>query len=73
MVLGPEYKIVEIGFNVPNPGALNQPWHRDFPSPVDTYKDRRLNSLVFNLTTVDIVPDMGPIEITPGAQWDDGS
>src|SRR4051812_25132861 len=29
-VLGPEYKIVEIGFDVPNPGALDQPWHRDF-------------------------------------------
>ncbi|MDQ2806928.1 MAG: phytanoyl-CoA dioxygenase, partial [Chloroflexota bacterium] len=30
-VLGPEYKIVEIGFDVPNPGAVDQPWHRDFP------------------------------------------
>lgn len=35
-VLGPEYKIVEIGFDVPNPGAMNQPWHRDFPAPPDT-------------------------------------
>ncbi|MDB5231867.1 MAG: phytanoyl-CoA dioxygenase, partial [Chitinophagaceae bacterium] len=32
-VLGPEYKIVEIGFDVPNPGAVEQPWHRDFPAP----------------------------------------
>ena len=32
-VLGPEYKIVEIGFDVPLPGAMYQPWHRDFPSP----------------------------------------
>ncbi|PPA69112.1 phytanoyl-CoA dioxygenase family protein [Jeotgalibacillus proteolyticus] len=72
-VLGPEYKIVEIGFDVPNPGAVNQPWHRDFPAPEDTTKGRRLNSLAFNLTTVDVEEDMGPFEIAPGTQWDDGS
>jgi hypothetical protein len=72
-VLGPEYKIVEIGFDVPNPGAENQPWHRDFPSPEDTIKGRRINSLAFNLTTVDVEPEMGPFEIAPGTQWDDGS
>ncbi len=38
-VLGPEYKIVEIGFDVPNPGAKDQPWHRDFPAPPDTIRD----------------------------------
>jgi hypothetical protein len=70
-VLGPEYKIVEIGFDVPNPGAVDQPWHRDFPSPEDTFKGRRLNSLAFNITTVDVEPDMGPFEIAPGTQWDD--
>jgi hypothetical protein len=69
-VLGPEYKIVEIGFDVPNPGAVAQPWHRDFPSPEDTIKGRRLNSLAFNLTTVDVYEDMGPFEIAPGTQWD---
>jgi hypothetical protein len=72
-VLGPEYKIVEIGFDVPNPGAVNQPWHRDFPAPEDTVKGRRLNSLAFNLTTIDVEADMGPFEIAPGTQWDDGS
>jgi hypothetical protein len=71
-VLGPEYKIVEIGFDVPNPGAVDQPWHRDFPAPEDTFQGRRLNSLAFNLTTVDVEPDMGPFEIAPGTQWDDG-
>src|SRR4051812_35222034 len=35
-VLGPEYSIVEIGFDVPNPGAVDQPWHRDFPAPEET-------------------------------------
>jgi hypothetical protein len=69
-VLGPEYKIVEIGFDVPMPGAINQPWHRDFPAPEDTIIGRRLNSLAFNLTTVDVFEDMGPFEIAPGTQWD---
>ncbi len=69
-VLGPNYKIVEIGFDVPNPGAVVQPWHRDFPAPEDTLIGRRLNSLAFNLTTVDVEEDMGPFEIAPGTQWD---
>jgi hypothetical protein len=69
-VLGPYYKIVEIGFDVPNPGAVSQPWHRDFPAPQDTLVGRRLNSLAFNLTTVDVEEDMGPFEIAPGTQWD---
>jgi len=69
-VLGPEYQIVEIGFDVPGPGAMNQPWHRDFPAPDETLIGRRLNSLAFNLTTVDVYEDMGPFEIAPGTQWD---
>jgi hypothetical protein len=69
-VLGPDYKIVEIGFDVPNPGAVIQPWHRDFPAPDETLTGRRLNSLAFNLTGVDVEPDMGPFEIAPGTQWD---
>ncbi|HEY0455516.1 MAG TPA: phytanoyl-CoA dioxygenase family protein [Verrucomicrobiae bacterium] len=69
-VLGPEYQIVEIGFDVPGPGAVNQPWHRDFPAPDETIRGRRLNSLAFNLTTVDVYEDMGPFEIAPGTQWD---
>jgi hypothetical protein len=70
-VLGPDYKIVEIGFDVPGPGAANQPWHRDFPTPEATSRGRRLNSLAFNMTTVDITDEMGPLEIAPGTQWDD--
>lgn len=70
-VLGKDYKIVEIGFDVPGPGAMDQPWHRDFPAPPETMKGRRLNSLAFNLTTVDVEEDMGPFEIAPGTQWDD--
>ena len=72
-VLGPNYKSVEIGFDVPSPGAKDQPWHRDFPATSETLVDRRLNSLAFNLTTVDVEEDMGPFEIAPGTQWDDPS
>lgn len=70
-VLGPKYEIVEIGFDVPGPGAMDQPWHRDFPAPPETLVDRRLTSLAFNVTTVDVFEDMGPFEIAPGTQWDD--
>ncbi len=71
-VLGPDYQIVEVGFDVPGPGAMNQPWHRDFPMPEITRTERRFNSLAVNVTTVDTEPDMGPFEIAPGTQWDDG-
>ena len=71
-VLGAEYQIVEIGFDTPFQGARNQPWHRDFPSPEDTWRDRRITSLAFNLTGVDVTEDMGPFEVAPGTQWDDG-
>jgi hypothetical protein len=70
-VLGPNYRIVEAGFDVPGPGAANQPWHRDFATPEATLAGRRLNSLAFNMTTVDVTEDMGPLEIAPGTQWDD--
>jgi hypothetical protein len=71
-VLGADYQIVEIGFDVPFQGARNQPWHRDFPSPPETYEGRRITSLAFNLTGVDVTQDMGPFEIAPGTQYDDG-
>jgi phytanoyl-CoA dioxygenase PhyH len=71
-VLGPDYEIVEIGFDTPFEGARNQPWHRDFPSPEATWRDRRITSLAFNLTGVDVTQDMGPLEIAPGTMWDDG-
>lgn len=69
-VLGPGYEIVELGFDVPLAGAVNQPWHRDFPAPEITRTERVLNSLAFNLTAVDTAEDMGPFEIAPGTQFD---
>jgi hypothetical protein len=72
-VLGPSYRIVEIGFDIPFPGAVNQPWHRDFPTPQETNDERRLTSLAFNVTTVDTTDDMGPFEIAHGTQFDDST
>ena len=71
-ILGPDYQIVEVGFDVPEPGAVNQPWHRDFPMPAETARHRKLTSLAFNITAVDTTDDMGPFEIAPGTQWDTG-
>ena len=31
-----------------------------------------LTSLAFNVTTVTVTPEMGPLEIVPGSQWEDG-
>ena len=70
-VLGENYKVVEAGFDIPFPGAMHQPWHRDFPAPEATLAGRRLNSLAFNMTTVDVTEEVGPFEIAPGTQWDD--
>ena len=71
-VLGADYQVVEIGFDIPFAGAANQPWHRDFPSPSETYEGKRLTSLAFNLTGVDTTAEMGPLEIVPGTQWESG-
>jgi ectoine hydroxylase-related dioxygenase (phytanoyl-CoA dioxygenase family) len=72
-VLGPDYKIVEIGFDTPFAGAVHQPWHRDFRMPRETKEEHRLTSLAFNMTLVDTEQDMGPFEIALGTQWDDGT
>jgi ectoine hydroxylase-related dioxygenase (phytanoyl-CoA dioxygenase family) len=70
-VLGADYRIVEVGFDIPFPGAEVQPWHRDFPSPPETSREHRLTSLAFNVTTVDTTEEMGPFEIAIGTQFDD--
>jgi hypothetical protein len=70
-MLGADYQFVELAFDVPLPGAVDQPWHRDFPMPPETRSLRRLTSLAFNITTVDVTDDMGPFEVAPGTQFDD--
>lgn len=72
-VLGPDWHIVEVGFDIPFAGAQNQPWHRDFRAPEETVRAHRLTSLAFNVTLVDTEPDMGPFEIAIGTQYDDGA
>jgi len=69
-VLGRDYRIIEVGFDIPFPGAADQPWHRDFAVPEATTAGRRLNSLAVNLTPIDTRPEHGPFEIAPGTQWD---
>lgn len=72
-VLGPDYQIAEIGFDMPVAGASNQPWHRDLPSPSATRRERRLTSLAFDVSCVDTEADMGPIEVVPGTHWESGT
>lgn len=72
-VLGPDWRILEVAFDVPLPGSRYQPWHRDFAAPTATAQERRLTSLAFNLTGADVTPEMGPFEVAPGTHWDDGS
>ena len=70
--VGPDWKAVELGFDIPFDGAMEQPWHRDFPSPAETYEGRRLTSLAFNLTAVDTTEEMGPLEAALGTHWEPG-
>jgi len=72
-VLGDDYQYVEVGFDVALPGAVRQPLHRDFPTPDETLATGRLSSLAINATCVDVTPDMGPLEIAPGSQFDDSA
>ncbi len=71
-MLGPDYRIVEIGFDVPFPGAKHQPWHRDFPTTPAMVDEHVFSSLAFNLTCVDTVEEMGPFEIAQGTQYESG-
>jgi hypothetical protein len=70
-VLGPDYQIVEVAFDVPLPGALHQRWHRDFAMPDATRDEGRINALAFNTSGVDVTPIRGPFEIVEGTQFDD--
>ena len=71
-VCGPDWQMVEVAFDVPRAGAVNQPWHRDFATPPDTEGQKVLTSLAFNVSTVDVTSEMGPFEVAPGTHWDDG-
>ncbi len=70
-MFGDEYKVVELGCDIPLPGAINQPWHRDFPMPQET-REGRLTSIAINASSVDVTPDMGPFQIVPGTHFEPG-
>jgi hypothetical protein len=70
-MFGDDYMVVELGADVPLPGAINQPWHRDFPMPRET-REGRLTSIAINASSVDVTPDMGPFQIVPGTHFDPG-
>ena len=38
-----------------------------------TAAEGRLDSIAFNITTVDVTPDLAPFEIASGTQFDDGA
>lgn len=71
-VLGEQYEIVELGADIPLPGAPDQPPHRDFPMPDPTRREQRLTSIAFNASTVDVTPEMGPFNVAPGTHFDAG-
>ena len=71
-MFGEEYKVVELGCDVPLPGAINQPWHRDFPMPKETREEGRLTSIAINASSVDVTLDMGPFQIVPGTHFELG-
>ena len=70
--LGPDYLVVETAFDVPLPGAVHQPWHRDFPMDEETAADGSLTALAFNVTAADVTPEMGPFEVAPGTHTERG-
>jgi hypothetical protein len=72
-MLGENYEIVELGADIPLPGAPEQPPHRDFPLPEPTRLHRRLTSLAYNASSVDVTPEMGPFNVAPGTHFDDGT
>ena len=72
-MLGDDYQIVELGADIPLPGAPEQPPHRDFPMPEPTRLHRRLTSLAFNASSIDVTPELGPFNIAPGTHFDAGS
>lgn len=70
-LFGNEYRVVELGCDLPLPGAINQPWHRDFPLPPET-REGRISSICVNASSVDVTPDMGPFQVVPGTQFEPG-
>ncbi|WNB87165.1 phytanoyl-CoA dioxygenase family protein [Cellulomonas sp. ATA003] len=75
-MFGPDWRVVELGCDVPLPGAEDQPWHRDFPMPRATREEGRLTSFAVNASAVDVVD--GPFQgvlgthVEPGDDFEGG-
>jgi hypothetical protein len=69
-LFGPQWTVVELGCDIPLPGAEDQPWHRDFPMPRATREERRLTSIAVNASAVDVVD--GPFQGILGTHFDPG-
>lgn len=70
-LLGSDYQVAEVAFDVSFSGSKFQPWHRDFRKHVGMRDDGSLCALAFNLPTVDVVEEMGPFEMVLGTQNDE--
>jgi hypothetical protein len=69
-MFGPDWQVVELGCDIPLPGAENQPWHRDFPMPRATRQEGRLTSIAVNASAVDVVD--GPFQGILGTHLEPG-
>jgi hypothetical protein len=69
-MFGADWQVVELGCDIPLPGAEDQPWHRDFPMPGPTREEGRLTSIAVNASAVDVVD--GPFQGILGTHLDPG-
>ncbi len=70
-LLGADYQVAEVAFDVSFPGSKFQPWHRDFRKHVGMRDDGSLCALAFNVPTVSVTDEMGPFEMVLGTQNDE--
>jgi hypothetical protein len=68
--LGPDYQVAETAFDISLPGSRYQPPHRDFRQAIGMRSDGNLTALAFNIPTVDVTPERGPLEVMLGTQND---
>lgn len=79
-ILGPEYRIVDLGIDVPGPGARNQPLHRDHKIPERFFglapERHELIWLTFNVPLEPWTLQNAPLMYVPGTQfvmWDENT
>jgi hypothetical protein len=69
-IVGPAWQVVEVGCDLPGPGAQNQPWHRDYSGSWD---GSTLAVNIPGLVVPQVTPAMGPFQIAEGTHHLDGS